>query len=97
MDNAEAPLIRQEPGVSCWCVMQILWPAFLLAVVATGLLFTLIHPDDISLVQQYLQGEPMAAYTVGFFALWILFAASSALTLYLAQNRMRDLDEHRIA
>jgi len=96
MDSAEAPVIRQAPGRGYWCAMQILWPAFLLAVVADGLLFALVHPEDISLVQEYLHGEPMAAYTVGFVGLWILFAASSALTLLLAQNRMRDLAEQHV-
>jgi hypothetical protein len=65
--------------------MQILWPAFLLAVVADGLLLTLVHPEDIR-VGEFFQGEPIAAHSVGFVALWILSAASSVLTLYLVQT-----------
>jgi hypothetical protein len=96
MDSADTPVIRQEPGVGCWCLMQILWPAFLLAVVADGLLLTLVHPEDIR-VGEFFQGEPIAAHSVGFVALWILFAGSSVLTLYLVQNRMRALAVHRVA
>jgi len=97
MDSDEPPVVRQEPSVGCWCVMQILWPAFLLATVAAGLIFSLVHPEDISVVQEYLHGEPMAAYTLAFLALWLLFAASSALTLFLAQQRMRSLGEQGAA
>jgi hypothetical protein len=33
----------------------------------------------------------MAAYTFGFVGLWLLFAASSALTLFLAHGRLREM------
>jgi len=91
MDSEDAPVIRQEPGHVSWSLMQILWPAFLLAIVADGLLFSLVEPEDISLVQEYLHGDPMAAYTVAFFSLWSLFAVCSALTLFLARQRTGEL------
>jgi hypothetical protein len=90
-DAEEQTVIREAPSLSCRCVMQILWPSFLIAIVADGILFSLIHPEDISLVHDYLADDPMAAYTFGFVGLWLLFAASSALTLFLAHGRLREM------
>ncbi|MGE0155329.1 MAG: hypothetical protein AB7R90_22135 [Reyranellaceae bacterium] len=65
-------------------MMQVLWPAFLTAIVAEGLLFSLFDPH------QFGDGEPTlsreAVYTIGFFVLWGLMACSSALSWILAQG-----------
>lgn len=92
MTEAEEPIVtRQTPSYACRCVMQILWPSFLMAALADGILFSMIHPQDVSLVHDYLADDPLAAYTFAFMGFWALFAASSALTLFLAQDRMREL------
>lgn len=57
---------------------------------ANGILFSLVDPQDVSLVHEYLADDSMAAYTFGFIGFWVLFATSSALTLFLAQGRLRD-------
>ena len=79
-DAEEQVVIREAPGLGCRCVMQILWPSFLIAIVANGILFSLVDPRDVSLVHEYLADDSMAAYTFGFIGFWILFAASSALS-----------------
>ncbi|HAB47435.1 MAG: hypothetical protein EBT36_01180 [Betaproteobacteria bacterium] len=90
-DAEEQVVIREAPGLGCRCVMQILWPSFLIAIVANGILFSLVDPRDVSLVHEYLADDSMAAYTFGFIGFWILFAASSALTLFLAHGRLREM------
>lgn len=63
--------------------LLILWPSFMVAVVAEVVFFTVIDPQ-----QLYLLGEPVAyskiaTYSIGFFALWTVCAASSLLTVFL--------------
>lgn len=64
-------------------VIWILWPSFLVAGIAEGLIFTAIHPNDILLF-----GEPIAisnegVYTLGFFIIWAFCAISSALSIFV--------------
>ncbi len=61
-------------------VMQILWPAFLAATIGDGLLFSLVDHDDMVVLGHSHAGQRMAAYTLGFFAMWLVCALSSALT-----------------
>ena len=65
--------------------MWILWPGFVMAIPAVGVVFTVIDPDDLGVGR-------MAAYTVGFFFFWMLGAASSALT-DLLQRSARQLND----
>lgn len=69
----------------------ILWPSFMVAVVAEFVFFTVIDPQ-----QLYLLGEPVtyskiATYSIGFFALWAVCAASSLLTVFLLPLARRQL------
>lgn len=63
-------------------VSAVLWPSFLFAGVATSVFFTFLDP----LALFECEGEPplsrMAAYSLGFFAFWLLCAASSAAAAY---------------
>lgn len=64
-------------------IIWILWPSFLVAGIAEGLLFTAIHPDDILLF-----GEPIAlsnegVYTLGFLIIWLFCAISSGLSFFV--------------
>lgn len=67
-------------------LMWILWPAFLVAGVADGLIFSLFDPRDL-----HVFGEPVdlghtAIYSIGFFVFWAFAAASSALTSLLQRS-----------
>ena len=64
-------------------LMQVLWPSFLVAVVAEGLFFSTIDPLELSIVARHLGDSREAAYTVGFFVFWGLLAASSTITWLL--------------
>lgn len=67
-------------------VMQVLWPAFLMAIVAEGILFSMIDPRELQIVADALRDSRVAAYTVAFFVFWALFAGSSGITYLLAHG-----------
>ncbi len=70
-------------------LMQVLWPAFLMAIVAVGVLFSLVDPHDMHAVVSYLGDSREGAYTVGFLVFWALFTVSSGLTYLLAHGSRR--------
>jgi hypothetical protein len=57
--------------------MTVLWPSFLVAVLAVGCCFSLYDPQTLGTL------APMAIYTLGFFAFWTMTALASLLTCYL--------------
>lgn len=73
-------------------LMQVLWPAFLMSVVAVGLFFSMIDPIELDIVGLHLSASREGAYTVGFFVFWALFTASSGLTYLLGQGGRRPPD-----
>lgn len=68
-------------------LMQILWPSFLMAALGTGLLFSMVDPDELIVFGFSLAGQRMAAYTCGFFMLWALGALAAGTTLWLSQSK----------
>lgn len=63
---------------------SVLWPAFLCAAALEVVVFTFVDPADL----QQLNGAALglsatAAYSLAFFAFWLICAASGALTLLL--------------
>jgi len=67
-------------------VMQVLWPAFLMAIVAEGIFFSMIDPRELQIVTEWLRESRIAAYTVAFFLFWALCAGSSGITWLLAHG-----------
>ena len=67
-------------------LMIVLWPAFLMACVATGLFFSLIDPMELIILDERLKVHILGAYTIGFFAFWMLGILSSGLTALLVQK-----------
>ena len=67
-------------------LMIVLWPSFLAAIVAEGLFFSVFDPYLLTFSNSKTVLQPMAAYTIGFFALWLFCALSSFLTLYLNEE-----------
>jgi len=70
-------------------MMQVFWPAFLMAIVAEGVLFSVVDPQELASLGLPLASSREAAYTLGFFVLWALFACSSGMT-YLLSHGMRE-------
>lgn len=77
---------RGEPTDLSRGVMQVAWVSFLGAAMAVGLVFSLVDPLELDAVLLHLDGYRIAAYTVGFFVFWVLFAAVGALVWYLART-----------
>lgn len=66
--------------------MTVLWPAFLMASVATGLFFSLVDPMELIVLDERVNVSTLGAYTIGFFIFWILGILSSGLTVLLVQK-----------
>ncbi len=64
-------------------VINILWPSFLVAIVAEGCFFSLFDPRDLLQVVDRHDLPPLAVYTVGFIFLWVCCSLASWLTYYL--------------
>ena len=79
--------------------ISILWPSFMVAIVATGLFFSAFNPQELYPFDIDTEINTMGAYTVGFFVFWALAALSSTATLYFAITNCRkvhaDLSIHR--
>jgi hypothetical protein len=58
--------------------LTILWPAFLMAGVLEGLVFSALDPDQLDLGV-----PPLGVYTLAFFTFWAIVATSGALTARL--------------
>lgn len=67
-------------------LMVILWPSFLTACVASGLLFSMVDPEQLILLDKRIQLSNLGVYTVGFFVFWLLGAISSGLTVLLSAD-----------
>ena len=61
----------------------IMWPSFLVSILAEGLLFSVVHPADLLFFGHHPEISDEGIYTIGFFAIWTFCAVSSALTAYI--------------
>jgi hypothetical protein len=62
--------------------IAILWPGFLVAAVATVLLFAAVDPRELSACMGWGEVSRLGAYSGGFLILWLLASGSSLLTCY---------------
>ena len=67
-------------------LMWILWPGFLVAIPAVGIVFTLVDPADLHAFGSPLGLSRLGAYTLGFLLFWALGSACSALTVLLQRS-----------
>ena len=61
----------------------IIWPSFLVSILAVGLLFSIVHPAELLFFGDHPNISDEGIYTIGFFVIWTFCAASSALTAYI--------------
>ena len=64
-------------------LLWILWPSFLVSGLAEGFLFSFVQPEDLVFFGHHPDISDEGIYTLGFFAIWIFCALSSALTTYI--------------
>jgi hypothetical protein len=63
------------------------WSSFLIAAIGTMVLFAFVDPMTlVEVTEPPLPVDRMTGYAIGFFFLWVLTAASAALTLYLLRT-----------
>lgn len=65
----------------------VLWPAFLAAVLLELALFALVDPASLRWMgDPVLETEPVAVYTLAFFAFWAACAGAAGVTLLLSRS-----------
>ena len=64
-------------------LMTILWPSFLMAGISEGVIFSLVDPETLVVLDKTLEVSNVVIYSVGFFIFWFLGAIASALTALL--------------
>lgn len=73
-------------------LMWILWPSFLMAGLASAVVFALIDPLDVSIFG-YIRPEREILYAFGFFFFWLITALSSLLTVFMLPNDHKDQND----
>ena len=76
--------------------IAILWPSFLVAIVATGLFFSAFDPYDLFPFGEDMEISRLGIYSIGFLFFWLISAVSGMGTLYFAiTNCMRNNPDSR--
>lgn len=78
--------LQQEKTSVRSMLMVVLWPAFLMACVATGVFFSLVDPMELIVLDERVHVHMLGAYTIGFLIFWLLGAFSSWLTALLLKK-----------
>ena len=73
-------------------LMWILWPSFLMAGLASAVVFALIDPLDVSIFG-YIRPEREILYAFGFFFFWLITALSSLLTIFMSPKDHKDQND----
>jgi hypothetical protein len=64
-------------------LMLVLWPSFLMAGVASAVVFAFIDPLDVAIFG-YIRPAREWLYAVGFFLFWLMAGLSSALSIAMS-------------
>ena len=64
--------------------IAVLWPSFMVAIVATGLFFSAFDPDDLFPFGEQTEVSRLGVYSIGFLLFWLVSAISGIGTLYFA-------------
>jgi hypothetical protein len=76
-------------------VIAVLWPSFIIAIIASGVFFSAFNPRDLIPFNLDIDISPLAAYSIGFFLFWFLALLSSFGTLYFTISNCRFLNQQR--
>lgn len=76
--------------------IAVLWPSFLVAIVATGLFFSAFDPADLYPFGEDTEVSRLGIYSIGFLFFWLISTISGIGTLYFAiTNCMRQNPDNR--
>jgi hypothetical protein len=76
--------------------IAVLWPSFLVAIIATGLFFSAFDPDDLYPFGEATGVSRLGIYSIGFLYFWLISSISGIGTLYFAiTNCMRQTPDNR--
>ena len=75
--------------------MWVLWPSFIAAGLGVGIIFTLVDPTELVILDQLLHASSTAVYTLGFFILWAICTVASALSCFLQATSHAYADAHK--
>ncbi len=76
--------------------IAVLWPSFLVAIVATGLFFSAFDPADLYPFGEDTEVSRLGIYSIGFLFFWLVSTISGIGTLYFAiTNCMRQDPDSR--
>ena len=64
--------------------ISVLWPSFMMAIVASGIFFSAFDPQDLAFLDLDMEHNPLAIYSIGFITFWVLFTISNIGGLYFA-------------
>ena len=73
--------------------IAVLWPSFIVAIVASGVFFSAFNPKDLVPFNLDIDISPLAAYSIGFLLFWIIAILSSLGTLYFTISNGRFLSK----
>ena len=65
-------------------LIWVLWPAFVVAIPAVGVVFSVLDPEDMVIAGMDISRT--GAYTIGFLFFWLVGACCSALTCLLQRS-----------
>ena len=70
--------------------IAVLWPSFMVAIVATGMFFSAFDPDDLYPFGEESEVSRLGIYSIGFLCFWLFSTIAGIGTLYFAiTNCMR--------
>ena len=75
--------------------ISVLWPSFIVAIIASGVFFSAFDPRDLIPFNLDIDISPVAAYSIGFLLFWLLALLSSFGTLYFTISNCRFLNKQR--
>lgn len=67
----------------------VLWSSFLVAILAEGIVFSMLDPIAVFPGERHAGLPPLAVYTLGFFLFWFFGVLASLLTTYLMMRPTR--------
>jgi hypothetical protein len=75
--------------------ISVLWPSFIVAIVASGVFFSAFDPRDLIPFNLDIDISPVAVYSIGFLLFWLLAFLSSFGTLYFTISNCSFLKKQR--